>query len=496
MLNVHLRVNDESTGRPTAVRLRVYDAAGAYRPPLGRLAEFATAGGRDVGGNLRLGGDRFCYVDGTCEVPLPPGGLFVEALKGPEYFPLRKELTLGPGKLALRLAVARWADLRASGWYPGDTRAHDLAPHAALLEGAAEDLAVVNLLARARPPGPEGPAAYPNLLAFSGTTPALPPAGGCQVVVNTLNAHPVLGSVALLNCHRVVHPLRFGGPDLADDWSVADWCDQCHRKEGLVVWADLPRLTGEHPQGEALSALLLGKVDAYEVCSFPEPEPDVLADYYRLLDCGVRVALVGGSGKDSNAVALGGVRTYARVGAGEEFGYGAWVEGMRAGRTFVTTGPLLWLSVDGEGPGAVLRRERGATVSLRAEARTVVPFDELDLLVNGTVVAAKETSGNRVFAQVETDWEVAGSAWVAARCWGRDALPGGRAYAHTSPVYLDVGGAPLRPGELSVQPLLAALDRTLAWVAGEARCDDGHRERLAGVLREGRGELLRRAGAG
>src|SRR5207249_1448541 len=104
-----------------------------------------------------------------------------------------------------------------------DARAHFLTPHAALLEAAAEDLAVVNLLAveckisaaeRSYP-------AIPNILAFSGQRPALEMPGH-MVVINTLNTHPVLGSLGLLNCHRVDYPLSFGGPDGREDWTLAD----------------------------------------------------------------------------------------------------------------------------------------------------------------------------------------------------------------------------------------------------------------------------------
>src|SRR5439155_13924807 len=126
----------------------------------------------------------------------------------------------------------------------------------------------------------------------------------CHVAVNTLNEHPVLGTVALLNSHRPVFPLRFGAPDALDDWSVADWCDQCHRKAGLVVWPDLPRLTPEALQGEALAALILKKVDAFEISPFDDPCSDKLQLYYRLLDCGLRPVLVGSSGKQSNRQVL------------------------------------------------------------------------------------------------------------------------------------------------------------------------------------------------
>ncbi len=493
MLTVHLRVNEADTGKPTPARVRLLDSAGAYRVPFGRLAEFATGPGEDVGGSLLLGAERFAYIDGACEVRLPPGPVTVEVSKGPEYSPLRREVTLGPGQISLRLTVERWIDLRPEGWYAGDTRATDLPPHAALLEGAAEGLAVVNLLARERP-GQGGAPAVPNLLAFSGTRPALE-GPECLVAVNTLNAHPPLGTVALLNCHRVVYPLRSGGPDGLDDWSVADWCDQCHRKRGLVVWPDLPRLTAEHPQGEALAALVLGKVDAYEVSRFNDPEPEALAHWYRLLDCGLRVPLAGGSGKDSNAVALGSVRTYARIPPGEALSYAAWVEALRAGRTFVTNGPLLSLTVEGQGPGSVIEAPpEGRQVRVRVEAQSTVPFDRLEVLADGNVIADKEASGNRQAAAVEVEHAPAGSGWLAARCWGRERLADGQCvYAHTAPVYFQAEGRPVRPPAGTVAPLLAVLDRTSDWVANEARCEnEKQREHLAGVLGEARRELLRR----
>src|SRR5579875_3537809 len=338
MLTVHVRVSDVSTGQPTPVRLRLVDAEGTCRMPFGRLTEFATDPGVDVCGQVRLDGAAFAYIDGLCEVHLPPGPVHIEVSKGPEYPPLCRESVLGPGKIALRVAMERVLNWRSHGWYSGDGRAQELSPHAARLEGAAEGLDVVNLLAHQRPPrlgrqgaGPAGEmgftsfGAFVNLLAFSGTQPTLE--GLPYVVVNTCNTHPVLGTVALLNCHRVVYPLRFGAPDGLDDWSVADWCDQCHRKKGLVVWPDFPRLTAEHPQGEALAALLLGKVDAFEVCPAREGSRinalnnNSLADWYRLLACGQCLPLMGASGKTSNAIALGALRTYARLEPNQEFSY-------------------------------------------------------------------------------------------------------------------------------------------------------------------------------
>jgi hypothetical protein len=490
MLTVHVRVSDATTGQPTPVRMRLVDTGGICRMPFGRLAEFATGPGEDVGGQVRLGDSGFAYIDGICEVRLPPGPVRVEVSKGPEYLPIRREVVLGPGKIALRLSIEHVLDWRSRGWYCGDGRAHELSPHAARLEGAAEGLDVVNLLAHERPPNIDHPPAFVNLLAFSGTQPALE--GPPCVVVNTCNTHPVLGTVALLNCHRAVFPLRFGAPDGLDDWSVADWCDQCHRKKGLVVWPDLPRLMVEHPQGEALAALLLGKIDAFEICSLSDPQSTALADWYRLLACGRRLPLMGASGKDSNAVALGAVRTYARLEPGHEFSYGAWIESVRAGRAFVTDGPLLSLAVNGQEPGSELSLPSEAQmVHIQTEARSVAPFARLECVYNGTVVAVCEAASDGRAATIEADVPIAGSGWLAARCIGGENDTNVR--AHTSPVYAVVEGLPLNPETDTTAPLLAVLDRALSWVQREARCPkEQHHEQLMQTLQAARQELLRR----
>jgi len=148
MQQVHLRINDAATGQPTPVRLRITDSNGNYYAPHGRLAEFATGVNQDVGGNVQIGAKKWAYIDGACEILLPPGQLHVEISKGPEFDPIDEEITLLAGKMSLRFTIERWYDLRKEGWHSGDARVHYLSPDAALLEGQAEDVAVVNLLVK------------------------------------------------------------------------------------------------------------------------------------------------------------------------------------------------------------------------------------------------------------------------------------------------------------------------------------------------------------
>ncbi len=116
MQQVHLRINDAATGQPTPVRLRITDADGIYYAPYGRLTEFATGVNQDVGGNVMIGARKWAYIDGACEILLPPGKLHIEIAKGPEYTPIDEEMTLLAGKMALRFTIERWSDVRKQGW--------------------------------------------------------------------------------------------------------------------------------------------------------------------------------------------------------------------------------------------------------------------------------------------------------------------------------------------------------------------------------------------
>jgi hypothetical protein len=437
MLNVHLRITDASTGRPTAARVRVTSADGAHFPPLGRAPDFPGGRNEDVGGHLRVGRERWWYIDGGAEFPLPAGvPLTVQIAKGFEYTPLSETVTLGAGQISLRFALSRWADARADGWAAVDTRCHFLTPHAALLEAQAEGLDVVNLLAVPFPVlalDAETYSTTPNLLAFSGQAPALE-ADGRQVIVNTLNTHPVLGKVALLHAHRVIHPLTFGGED-TDDWGVCDWCDQCHRKGGLVVWVDAFEPASGVSGGEALVAAVLGKVDAIEVTGGPRKVP-LLPWVYRLWDAGVRLPLVGASGKDSNKALLGATRTYVRPDGV------SWVERVRSGCAFASAGPLLTLTPDGD--------------HARTTARAAGKPSPVEVVANGSVVASGEGEVEAPLAP----------GWVAARC------PAQTGFAHTSPVAV---GEVIRKPE-AVAALVKLVGQVREWAETAGRHDNPKRK--------------------
>jgi len=338
--------------------------------------------------------------------------------------------------------------------------------------------------------------AIPNLLAFSGQEFALS-VSGHGVAVNTLNRHPVLGTLALLNCHRVVYPLSFGGADGGDDWTLADWCDQCHRKAGVVVWADTAHPHPEGGYGEVLADLVLGKIDAFELDHYDGSPFDSVPDWTRLLNSGIKVPLVGASGKDSNGRALGVMRTYAHLQPGEPLTYKNWIEAVRAGRTFATNGPLVSLTVNGAEPsGATLQVSSEEFVSIHAEARSWLPFDHLVVTFNGSSLEfIGPSEGPPYCATVDISRPLGQSGWLTASCVGdtqiADRPAAQRLFACTSPLYLDCADRPLLPRDDAVRSLVADLDSGLRWVHEHARCDlKKGRQRLANIFLDAKQVLL------
>jgi hypothetical protein len=458
---VHVRVVDSATGQPTPVRMRFQGQDGRTFAPLDRLKQFPTGIGEDVGLQVKVGSAAFHYVDGSCEILLPPDPFDIEISKGPEFEPIRRTVTRGPGKLALRFVIERRSDLRKAGWFAGDCRAHELSPHAALVEGAAEGLAVVNLLARQRPSrfGNEL-LTQPQLDAFSGQSACLTSAE-CSVYANTFNEHPALGKLALLNCHRPVYPLHAGDEGF-EDWTLADWCGQCHRKKGLVIWSE-PAFWSDAlencPAAEGLALLLSGGVDAIEIAGpMAKLGPEPWMNWYALLNAGFSAPIAGCSGKHGNLQVLGCSRTYACIGPEAPFSYSQWIEAVRAGRTVVSDGALVDFTVNGQMPGSVLAANSEV---LKIMAGVLSPEKEgmLELVGNGEVLACAGVSDFGP-GQLAIELPVQNLRWLAARLRTND----GEFLGHTSAIYLPQAIGECRQKSLeTLDRLRKSLNRGREW---------------------------------
>lgn len=198
----------------------------------------------------------------------------------------------------------------------------------------------------------------------------------------------------------------------------------------------------------------LGLVDFYEVVGFADHRAS--ADvWYRLMNCGIRVAAAGGTDAMANYASLRGPlgvnRTYANVSgrltdASER--QQVWLDTLRAGHTFATNSPLLGLDVEGRRPGDELLLEKGLnTLKYRGFMRSAVPVDHVEVVLNGDVVG---TFGDEIAvtgADVEGEVTVDRSGWLLLRAWSEQSHPlvfDLYPYATTTPVWLTVGGEPPR----------------------------------------------------
>ena len=168
--------------------------------------------------------------------------------------------------------------------------------------------------------------------------------------------------------------------------------------------------------------------------------PYGLLDWYRYLNLGYQVPVVGGSDKMEATSLLGGIRTYAQLGE-REFTYENWMASVKAGNTFVTVGPLLELQVEGLAPGSRLDLPAGGgrlDVSWRVES-AVMPIEKVEI-VRGGFAVAEETVGGALAAAGSCELQVGESSWIALRVRGSHAGNKGDIAAHSSCVQVRVAG--------------------------------------------------------
>ena len=472
---VNLRVIDGVSRVPVPVKLHIHGAWGEYLPPVDRHRIPNPAWFEDYSTDFVHGGDwdggstnaHFCtYIPGETRLDLPLGKVYIEVSKGFEIRPIRVVVEVRPDTEEILLEVEKVLPWREQGWVSADTHVHFLSPMTALLEGEAEGVNVVNLLAS------QWGELMTNVGDFDGrTTWGSVESGGdgeYLVRVGTENRQHVLGHISLLGYKGgIIAPMTTGGPDesaLGDPVEIllTEWARQCRQQGGLAVLPHFPQ-----PRAENAASLVSGDIDAVEMTSWGNLyggiDPYSLSDWYRYLNCGYLVAAVGGTDKMSAATAVGTVRTYARMASGQAFDYGNWMAAIRRAETFVTYGPLLEFLVDGLPIGSRMEMPPGGgRVDITWKAASVtIPMSRVELVVNGEIresnaVSPEADSGNWSF-------RVDASCWLALLVRGHYPDKPEVIAAHSSPVMIQVEGSPLLAAADAVT-ILEQIEGALAYL--------------------------------
>jgi hypothetical protein len=180
-----------------------------------------------------------------------------------------------------------------------------------------------------------------------------------------------------------------------------------------------------------------------------------------------------------------GCRVYARIDG--VLTTESWCEAVRRGRTFVSNGPMIALDVNGRAIGDEIAARPGDVLRIEASAGSHVPMQQLNIIVNGEVVASTPAGDGRS-ATLTHEHTLSESCWIAARATGdRHELvldPDG-AFAHTSPIYVIAANAPIARAEDAAY-FVDWIDRLIATVQEKgAYPSDRERDEVIALFREG-----------
>jgi hypothetical protein len=229
------------------------------------------------------------------------------------------------------------------------------------------------------------------------------------------------------------------------------------------------------PNAEAPALIATGRADAIEMI-FHEQYGHL--EYYRYLNGGYRLPLVGGTDKMSGEVPVGLYRTYVYIPPDQPFGYDAWIDGLTQGRTFLTSGPLLSFLVEGARVGDTLHLQgSGGTVEVLAEAHSIFPMHSLQIVQEGRVVASVDDPEGKKELSLRAKLKINHDTWLAARAGGKNYYESARHHdelkrgmmAHTSPVYVTVGQQWKMYNPETMQYMLTLLHGGLEYIRERSR---------------------------
>ena len=488
---VTLRVVEKKSNKPVPVKLHVHGEAGEYLAPTDRHripnpAWFEDYSVDYVNSDYESDAHHYCtYIPGETTIDLPLGKVYIEVSKGFEIKPVRKVVNVTNATRTITITIDRVLPWRERGWVTADTHVHFLSPATAQLEGSAEGVNVINLLAS------QWGELMTNVGDFDGkTTFGSREAGGdgeWLVRVGTENRQHVLGHISLLGYNGdMISPMCSGGPDeaaLGDPVEVlmTEWARQCRAQGGLVVFPHFP-----NPRAENAATLIEGDADAVEMCSWGNLyygiDPYSLSDWYRYLNCGYFYPAVGGTDKMTAVTAVGIIRTYARIPDGVEFTYRAWMDAVRSGNTFVSYGPLMEFSVEGRQAGARIRMGRlGGTVNVDYEvASATIPMSRVELVVNGEIRESEQIGRWR--GQGHWTVKLDRSSWFALLVRAHYPDKTEMIAAHSSPVIVELDASRFYAAA-DAGTILEQIEGALAYIdTVGTRADDARYKQMRRVL--------------
>lgn len=422
-----IEVVDQVGGKPIPCRVHVKDAAGK--------AQRAD--------KLPFWNDHF-VCPGTVSLDLPAGKYTVEVERGPEFEAHSESVTLmASAEKKLSVVLKRLVDLPADGWWPGELHVHRPVADIELLMRA-ENLHVAPVITwwNNRNEWAKRDLPIEPLIKFDGNR-----------FYHVMAGEDEREGGALLYFH-LTRPLAISGAS-REFPPPLKFVDEARKQKGAWIdiekpfWWDVPSwVASGQVDSIGLANNHMCRDRMYESEAWGKPRiverlPAPLGNgywtqeiYYHLLNCGLRIPPSAGSASGVLPNPVGYNRVYVHV--GKELTWEKWWEGLRAGQSFVTNGPLLRVKADGELPGHVFKVPAGKELKIELKCeflgRDKVGF--LEVIRDGQVdrkVAVVDVNRTGSLGELK----LKESGWFLVRAIADNAKT--FRFASTAPFYVEVG---------------------------------------------------------
>jgi hypothetical protein len=457
MGRIHVRVLDETSGRPTPARIQYLASDGKFYVPA------------NVYSRIGLSNRHFFHTEGEFTVDVPPGSMTIEAVKGFAYRPAEKSLEVRAGQTTdLTLTLRSVVDMSARGWWSGSTHVHmnyggNLSNTLDNLRmmSRAENQDVLNVLIANKdnrildwqyfvPGGGEHP--------ISKHDPHL------KVIIGEEYRPPFYGHVSFLGLkNHLISPFTTGyeGTGIESLYpSNTDMFRKAAAQGAVTAYVHAYNTEGDPLDGD-LGVARAFPVDAalgtVQCIEWAHANHGQLHVWHHALNNDLPIIPTGGEDSISNlhrTNLIGSVRTYVHTDG--PLTAESWLNGLRQGHTSFSTGPLVDFRINDHLPGDTLRLPAvGDTVSVEGNVWSTTPLSKVLLYSNGKVLKELPTSGH--FA---IQIHVSQSAWYSLYAEGPASryLDAAYAQAATNTIRVYVGNRSIRNRE-SAEYFIRWIDR-------------------------------------
>ena len=463
MARVQIRTRRTGSGTPLPARVHVSDRNG--HPVLPGSGQVWFDG---------QNGLAYTYSPGLLTMELPAGEVRATAAAGFAAPASSRAATVTAGETAtIDLEIAPVWDAKANGWYSGDHHFHlnyggpyVLRPDDLVLMMQGEDLDVgtplmANLHTRVN-----------DLQWFEWSRLS----SGVPLIAFGQEIRPhFLGHMGLIGISSPYWPWYWGPgyPSYGrDDRPNAVALAHARQQGGVNAYVHPVmrpgpfRGDGQPPTGLPLGLVpdaVLGDLDTIEIACLWSDELGTTDAWYRLLNVGAAIAPSAGTDVMTDfyrTMAVGTTRVFVKPEG--PLTLNSYLAALRAGRSFVTTGPLLQFTAAGTGPGGTIASASGSEIAWSLDVASPVAFETVEVIVNGAVAWSEKG----LAAPGKRTWtgrvQAPSGGWIAARVRGgavqwpvMDSYP----FAHTGPAWFGrVGSSDRAAARVAARELLQWMD--------------------------------------